>query len=571
MKNNIWLRIFSLPFIAVGIWMVYTIGATLSDAARMQSWDSVPAIITSGGYETNSGDDSTTYKAYAQYRYTYNGRDYTGDRVGLIDMSDNIGSFHQDMGDKLSKAARSKKPMDIFVNPNDPSESIVTREIRWGMIAFQGLFLVLFGGVGTGLMLYTFMAAPEPNMADYGDTPWMAEKDWAQNQIPSGSKIIMYFAWGFAALWNLVSAPLPFVLYEEITEKQNYPALLGLLFPLVGIGLIVWAIRRTVHWRKFGQSYLQLDPFPGSIGGQVGGTIELHYPYDPAQRYIITLSSIYSYTSGSGKNRRRREKLNWQDTAVAHTEMGLYGTRIVFRFDVPEGLPPSQAGSRGDEYEMWRLNLAAALPGVDLDMDYDIPVYETGKASSLTGREIDEAAKLTADMSMDGAKSRIRLVNSANGTGLFYPFGRNLGPTCTALLCGILFTAGGYFLVFHEGMKFFGGIFLLFGVPITLGGLYMPTNSLFVEKDAAGNIVSTRRIFGIPVRKRYIYAGDIRELQKSSNFSTSSGNKHIKHYTVYAKLPDGKKVVFGEGFHGEREANSAIELMKNTFGIRSAT
>lgn len=551
--------------------MIYMIGTTLSDAARTQTWDTVPAYVIRGGYETNRSSDSTTYKAYAKYRYTYNGQDYTGSNIALVDMSDNIGSFHQDLGDKLSHAARTQQPIDIFVNPDDPSEAIVSRDIRWGLIAFNGLFLVLFGGAGTGLLIYSFMADRTQDMTQYGDTPWMAEKDWAQNQIPSGSKLIMHFSWGFAVLWNLVSAPLPFVLYEEVTEKQNHAALLGLLFPLVGIGLIVWAIRNTIHWRKFGQSYLQLDPFPGSIGGQVGGTIELHYPYDPSQRYGVTLSSIYSYTSGSGKNRRRMEKMNWQDTAVAHTEAGLYGTRIIFRFDVPEGLPPAQAGIRGDEYEMWRLNVAAALPGVDLDMDYDIPVYETAKASGLTGREIDEAAKLTADMSMDGAKSRIRLVNGANGTGLFYPFGRNLGPTCTALICGIVFTGAGYFLVFHEGMKFFGSIFLLFGVPITLSGLYIPTNSLFVEKDASGNIVSTRRIFGIPVRKRYIYAGDIQELQKSSNFATSSGSKHIKHYTIYAKLPDGKKVVFGEGFHGEREANSAIELMKNTFGIRSTT
>lgn len=566
MKNNFWLRLFALPFMAVGIWMAYSIGSTLIEGARMESWETINGYVISGGYETNSGEDSNTYKAYGTYRYDYKGRSYQGTRVAISETSDNIGDFHQDLGRKLSSAAGTNSPIDIYVNPDDPTESIVSRDIRWGLIGFKLIFLITFGGAGTALMIYTFMAPRETDPNEFPDSPWLANKDWAQNQIPSGSKVMMYVGWGFAIFWNAISSYIPFVAYEEV-QKGNYVVLIALLFPLVGIGLIIWAIRNTLQWKKFGQSYLQLDPFPGSINGQVGGTIELHYPYDPAHTYVITLSSIYSYMSGSGKSRRRSERLNWQDTVVAHTEMGLYGTRIVFRFDVPPDLPPSDVNKPGDSYEMWKVNVSAALPGVDLDQDYEVPVFATSKKSGLTGREIDEAAKRTADMSMQSAKNRIRLINGANGTEFFYPFGRNFGPASTALICGIVFTGASYFLLFHEHHYFFGAVFGLFGVPITLGGIYMLSNSLHVQKDASGNIVSTRRVFGIPTRRRYVYAGDIRDLDKSSNFATQSGSKHIKHFTVFAKTPDGKKVVFGEGFHGEREAASAIDFFKQEMGI----
>jgi len=566
MKNNLGLRLFSLPFVAVGIWMLYSIAGTLLTAAHMQSWETMSGYVIAGGYETSRGEDSDTYKAYGTYRYEYKGRSYEGTRVAIDGMSDNIGDFHQDLGRRLSSAAGTNHPIDIYVNPDDPSQSVVSRDIRWGLIGFKAIFLVTFGGVGTGLIIYTFMKPKDSDPSEYPGQPWLAQKDWADNRIPSGSKILMYVSWGFAVFWNAISAFIPFVAYEEV-QKGNNLVLIALLFPLVGIGLIVWALRNTMQWKKFGQSYLTLDPFPGSINGQVGGTIELHYPYDPAYTFATTLSSIHSYVSGSGKNRNRSERLNWQDTVVAHTEMGLYGTRIVFRFDVPPGLPPSDVNRPGDSYELWRLNVSAALPGVDLDQDYEIPVFATGQKSGLTGREIDEAAQKTADMSLQAAKARMQLINGANGTEFFFPLGRNIGPACTALICGIVFTGASYFLMFHEGRHLFGGIFGLFGLPIMLGGLYMITNSLHVQKDASGNIVSTRRILGIPTRHRYVYAGDIRSLEKSSNFSTQSGGKHVKHFKVYAQTADGKKIVFGEGFHGEREAAAAIDFFKREMGI----
>lgn len=546
--------------------MVYSISSDLIEVSRMSSWDTAQGYVIRGGYKTSTGDDNDTYKAYATYRYDYNGRAYEGARVAINEMSDNIGDFQQELGRRLSAAAASKEPVDIFVNPDNPAESIVSRDLRWELVGFKLIFLVTFGIAGMALMIYTFAARKEADPAEFPGSPWLADPSWTDNQITSGSKTMMYVSWGFAVFWNAISSFIPFVAYSEI-QKGNYQMLAALLLPLVGIGLIIWAIRNTLQWRKFGQSYLRLDPFPGSINGQVGGTIELHYPYDAAHNFVITLSSIHSYISGSGKNRSRSERLNWQDTVVAHTEMGLYGTRIVFRFDVPPGLPPSDVNKPGDSYELWKVNVTAALPGVDLDQDYEIPVFATSKKSGLTGREIDEAARKTANMSLQAAKTRIRLINGANGVELFYPLGRNIGSACTALLCGMIFTGAGYFLMYHEHQTFFGGVFGVFGIPTFLGGLYMIGNTLHVQKDSSGNIVSTRRIFGVPSRRRYIYAGDIRAFDKSSRFATQSGSRHVKHFTVFAKTPDGKKVVFGEGFHGEREAAAAIDFIKHEMGI----
>jgi len=566
MKNPIWLRLFTLPFIAVGVWMLYSITTTLLTAADMKTWKTVQAQVLKGGYTSHQGKDAKTYEAYATYRYRYNGQEYESTRIAIDDTPDNIGSFHQDMGNKLSNAAATGAPIDVFVNPGNPSEAVIDRDIRWSMVGFKLIFVIAFGGAGLGLLAFTFMESRVEDPALYGDKPWMAKPEWAENRIVSGTKMTMYFSWGFAVIWNAISAVAPFTAYDEI-QKGNHAAWLAFLFPLVGVGLLVWAAHSTIQWRKFGQSHLQLDPFPGSIGGQAGGTIELHYPYDPAHNYIVTLSSLHSYETGSGKNRRRSERVNWQSTTVAHSEAGIYGTRLVFRFDVPEGLPPSDVAPESSDYELWRVNVSAALPGVDLCQDYEIPVFPTAQKSGLSGRGLEEAARKNADMRVQSARSRMNMRHGSGGTALLYPIGRNAGMAFMTLFLGFIFTSVFLVLTLVEKIYFFGAVFGVFGVPMILSGFYMAGNSLHVQKDSNGNIVSTRYLFGLPVRRRHIYMGDIRRLEKSSRFATQSGARHIKHYSVFAKTPDGKKVVFGEGFHGEEEADAAIGIIRQKMGI----
>ena len=274
MKGRLFLFLFALPFFGVGAWMGYSMGADLTDAWQMRQWVAAQGTLLRGGYETHSGDDSNTYEANAAYTYDFGGQQYTSERVAIASGADNIGDYQQDMGRYLSGARSRGESIVIYVNPDKPSEAIIDRSVRWGLIGFKSIFLFTFGGVGLGLIILVFRAPQEkdPSAPAYRDRPWLANDRWQTALLKSNSKAAMWGGWAFAAFWNLVSAPLPFVVYTEVTEKNNMPALLGLLFPLVGIGLITWAVKRTLEWRRFGPAPVTLDPFPGSIGGHVGGT-----------------------------------------------------------------------------------------------------------------------------------------------------------------------------------------------------------------------------------------------------------------------------------------------------------
>lgn len=564
MKSRIFIGLFGLPFFAVGAYMLWSISTDIIEWQDMKSWQPVQAHVMSGGVEEHSGDDSTTYKAYAEYVYTYGGQEYHGSRVAISTMADNIGSFNRDLGERLERAQGGS--IEVFVNPAKPDEAIVSRDIRWGMIGFKSIFLVVFGGFGS-LMVFGALFGRETKPAapaQHGGSPWQAREAWRQPEIQSDSRIAVYGAWGFALLWNAVSAPIPFMLRDEIVKKENYPALIGLLFPIVGIGLVVWAIRRTLEWKRFGNTPVTLDPFPGSIGGNVGGTIELNAPYLGTAPFIVTLSCI---RSRRGSKNDRRESALWQDTAVAYTEAGLYGTRLIFRFDVPEGQPPSDIDKSGD-YIYWRLNVKAEMPGTDLDRDYEIPVFPTAEKSlRISQRAAEESGLATKSMDEASARAILQTRPGLQGEEIFYPMGRNIGPAITGIIVGLCFLGPGIFMTWHEHMWFFGGIFLFFGALIFLCSLYMPINSLRVYKDATGGITSRRCILGLPVKTRYAAVDEVQTVTAESHFSSSTGRKHEKQYTIYANLQGRRRMVLGESFKGQGAAEAAIVLIRQMLGL----
>jgi len=569
MKGKIFMTLFALPFFATGVWMSWSIGNAFVDTFQMRNWVAVEAQLLAGGYESHSGDDSYTYEAYAQYSYTYNGQRYVGNRVSIAGGADNIGDYQQDTGRRLSNSLARGEPMTVFVDANNPGDAVIDRSIRWALVGFKSIFLFTFGGVGLGLLILVWRAPKEKDTSDprYVSSPWLLNDDWQSATIGSSSKASMYGVWAFAAFWNLVSAPLPFVMYDEVVNKKNYIALVGLLFTAVGIWLLTWAIRRTLEWKRFGATPVVLDPFPGSIGGHVGGTIDLGLPFDAAHDFEITLTNIRSYISGSGKNRSRKESAKWQDTIVAHAQSSGSGTRLTFRFDVPEGLNESDA-DQDDSYYIWRLGLCAELDGTDLDRNYDIPVYATAEQSrQLSGIAMERAREKQQSVSDRDVLNTVQIKNDAGGRRMLYPIGRHMGSSMGAFIVGAAFTAVGWWLISNEGHTVFGSVFGGIGALVGIFALYMMINSLEVARDAQG-IRTVRRILGIPVKRSYMGRDAFVKFAKKSSHKSQQGGKHIVYNTIYAVDAEGDKVVVGEGFKGESEARAAIRLIGRELGLQ---
>src|SRR5689334_21327096 len=179
--------LFGLPFFLVGVGTTGWSAWTALQHSRMQSWVETPAMIKHAELKIVH-NDGTTYQVLATYEYVFAGKKYTGQRVAIDTGSDNVGSFQQEKYDELKQHLDQKRPFRCFVNPDQPSEALLYRDLRGEMLVFYTLFATLFGAVGVGLITAVLTATRQmPSIkADVpSDMPWIARADWEAGLIPS--------------------------------------------------------------------------------------------------------------------------------------------------------------------------------------------------------------------------------------------------------------------------------------------------------------------------------------------------------------------------------------------------
>lgn len=565
---SIALLIVGLLFLAVGIGVgVYGIGAGLVQWQAMQGWRPAEAEVMSTKLQRHrDSDGGVTYEVTCRYRYHYQGKSYIGNRVGISESSDNVGRWHQDWHSRLQAALRRGTPITLWVDPEDPTRAILDRELRWGKLGFQLIFVIIFGGAGATVIWFALRRAPTKIPAP-ADQPWLANPAWRNGQVRSSAHTVLWTSWGVALFWNVMSSPLVFLVPQEVNDG-NRLALIGLLFPVVGVGIIVFAIRKALEWRRFGPTALHLVPFPGVVGGNVGGNLELRLPYRASHKFPVSLTCSHLRTYRSSGKTRSSETAVWQDEAQAKVEPGIRGTRVSFNFRVPPDQPGSE--ERSENYHKWALHIRSELPGIDLDRKFTVPVYKTGQSAD----HVPATSAPQPDLATTLPEGVVQVSHVSSGTRFHYPLFRQLGAAVGMLLVGAMF-CGGVSLMIHQllGDEGIGAVLALMAIVfgatsavIVLGGLYMLGNSLTVDIGRR-SVVITRRVFGLPFR-RYVDQHDIRAVGIAMGLQTSKGSTTIAYYTVKLLLSDGRKVTVGDSLKGASVAEAVKQRISDAVGLR---
>jgi hypothetical protein len=418
---------------------------------------------------------------------------------------------------------------------------------------------VVFSAAG-GLILTLAFAGRKTNRQlsqariEHPDAPWLWRADWAAGVLPSQTGRTAVFHWVFALIWNALSSTVLVALPKELA-KGNQKILIGLIFPLVGLGLLAAAIYVTIVRRKYGVPTLKLITLPGVLGGQLRAVIQLDKPMHPEADIRLHLLCLHRYRSG----KNTREAILWEREKRLRKEvLEVDGRSLPVCFDLPYDGAEGDAGSPGGLGIRWVLKAKAATPGADFAAQFDVPVFKTEESQVGAPPRRDPAADYQVAGPMDVGRPQSSVpVEPAPEGGRVYRFAafRNRGAALSLLAFAVVWSAVTYFLIKTKAPLVF---------PIAFGGsnlimLFACWNLLVVSRRAVvgpqGVTVETH--WGLAKTRRRFEAREV------AGFESKMGMTHGQKcfYNLQVRLANKRKHTLGTAIPSGSDAEWLVADM----------
>ena len=444
----------------------------------------------------------------------------------------------------------------------------LTTGVGRGPVWLPLMFGVVFCTIGFGVMFAAIFGSRLHQrdlcqQAEHPSEPWLWRKDWSSGRIPSQTRGNTVGSWIFAALWNAVSAPMLYLIPRE--AAKNPAALIGLLFPIVGIFLVIHAVRQTLAYFEFGKTYFEMAGVPGVIGRNLKGMIQARFPHSPDHGIHLRLSCVNRVTTGSGNSSSTWEHILWRDEAdltPAQIYPGPAGTTIPVDFHIPWGSVASENTNPRNQ-TLWLLEAMADVPGVDYHDIFEVPVFRTQQTpaqpdpeeESIGRREIGQPRQLTVQMRPDGA-----------GMEFYFPAGRNKGFAASTTFFLLLFSGLTCFLFNVRVPRIFGfacGFFSLLMFYIAVQMWFATTRVVI------GNGV-------LRLQSGLLGGGKVQEFRFAEiesitdRITAQQGNSTgTPYYDIEMRLRTGKKLTLGRTLRDKREVEWLAQEMRRLAGLNA--
>jgi len=371
--------LFLLPFAAVGIGAACMMVWHISGCWAAQSWLEQPCTIVRAELKrSGGGKGGPTFSVEADYQYEFGNQPFTGNRVWFGSGSDNIGNFHQRVYDELNDHRLQGRPFRCFVDPNNPSSSVLYRDVRIEMLLFEALFALIFGGVGVGgLCVLVYVIRKTRRMNDARE--FRPAEPWTWDQATSEGTFRPQPLWigvvFFALFWNIVSWPVAIVfLWDKF--KQG-PSLFWLLLALPLIGLAAaWSALRAVHRRiRFGRPLLTIRPWPLFVGEPFEGTIEFPADRPTSEELVVELTVVKK----SNSKNEQDTTLFSESTSIPNVDTGS-PFHLNSRADLPRS--PRMNDEAGESTAKWQIKVTGSDGPRDFEAIYELAAFHRPAADS---------------------------------------------------------------------------------------------------------------------------------------------------------------------------------------------
>lgn len=257
--GQVGLVFFFFIFFAAGAGITYPILVKpLMIHSAAKQWVEVDAVVESSQIRSHRGEDSTTYSADILYRYEFDGRTYQSNEYDLFSTSSSNRRSHQKIVDDHPEG----KTITVFVDPQNPSQSLVNRELGSGLfLAAVPLVFIMIGLVGMGFAIRSVLTfdkrseSRRSNLLSEGIPTAVADASWLPDAPPAelekgmyvlrSAKGRLYTLLGsllFAIFWNgIISIFITMAVQSHLDNDPDWFLTLFMIpFVVIGIGLIFW-------------------------------------------------------------------------------------------------------------------------------------------------------------------------------------------------------------------------------------------------------------------------------------------------------------------------------------------
>jgi len=371
--------------------------------------------------------------------------------------------------------------------------------------------------------------------------------------------------WLFTVLWNAVSAPVLVYIPPELARQPL--AALGFLFPVVGAGLLVWALVTTARARRFGETWLDTSAGAAQPGRAWQATVMVRLPPpDGGATYAVRvkLTCLNRTLSRSSNDSNERENILWREEAeIDSARIGFGGDQasIPVRFDIPADALETTAVGKGAGI-LWVLTAEAALPGVNLKEDFDVPVRRTGDGGSKDPQLRTRDTAITSD---DLARTGITVESSEAGTRFAFAPARNVSFATGVTALTAVFVAAlwlQWYLSFPWFFRIVTGLVDLLLVYVVID-LWLGSTVVTVGEG----ILHVRHAVLGAGSSRTLAAAEIASIDLHINMQTQ-GRFGTPYYEVRARLTNGRKASLGDGIRNKRHAEWLAAQMRASIGVK---
>ncbi len=256
------------------------------------------------------------------------------------------------------------------------------RDGNWEQAALAASIALACGGAGSGAIWWVrFHArAADPSerlRAANPGAPWMWREDWARGEARTSARRDANRLTIITIAWCVATFPILFIVPHRAIRGADYFAVPTLIFPLIGIVMIAWAMRIRRRFRQYGESRFAMASVPGQIGGSLAGSIHVDKPLAAGQWVALELACINRTTRGSWHSLTTWDWTLWR---VERTSMSDSTGSIPVAFLISSDCRPTD-DSNPKSRIMWRLSANASGAAGGYSAEFEVPVFRIGPSS----------------------------------------------------------------------------------------------------------------------------------------------------------------------------------------------